>query len=412
MSLWRDREFLKVWTGSTISALGSRVSDLAIPLTAVLVLGAGAAEMGLLRAAENAPFIVLGLLAGVIVDRFRRRPILIASDLGAALLLVSIPAAAVLGVLRIEQLYVVGFLVGGLGVVAAVADQSLLPTLVGRARLVEGNAKFRMSGSVTDVVGPSLGGFLVQLFTAPVAIVVDAVSFLVSATFLGLARVGEAAPRPREQRAGIVREVGEGLGLVMGDRVIRTIMLTGATHNLFSNGMLVALYVLYATRELGLSPAALGIVFAAGGPGAILGSVLAGRAARAFGMGATLGLMQLLTGMARLMVPLAAGVFAIPVLMLGEFILGFARAVFNVNQLSLRQAATPDHLQGRMNASIRFLMWWITPIGALVGGVLGEAIGLWPTLLIAALGTVLASLWLLPSWLRTVREEPARAGTL
>lgn len=406
-ALSRDPEFLKFWAGQAIWWLVGPVSGLAIPLIAVVLLSAGPAEMGLLGAMRNLPFLVVGLLAGVIVDRVRRRPVLIATDLGQALLLGIVPAAAVIGVLRMELLYVVSFLTGSLGVIAIVAYQSFLPSLVGRDRLVAANSRLEGAASVAGIAGSAIGGFLIQAVTAPIALLASAAGPLVTAASLVWVRVAEPPPRDRHERGPIIGEIREGLVIVLGDARLRSILLCGATHNIFSNGMLVALYVLFATDRLGLTPVELGIVFAAGGPGSLLGAVFAGRLVQLGGLGPTIGSMQVLTGVARLAMPLAA-LSGLPVVLLalGEFTLGVARSIFNVNQLSLRQSITPDHQQGRMNASIRFLMWAVVPFGALLGGALGEAIGLLPTIWIGVAGTFAASLWIFLSPIGRMRERP------
>jgi MFS family permease len=401
-------DFLKFWIGQTISFFGSEVTALALPLTAVLVLGATPPEMGVLVATRNLPFLLVGLLAGVWVDRFRRRPILIASDLGNALLLGSIPVAALIGVLRIEQLYLVSFLTGIIMVISMVAYQSFIPSLVKRERLLESNSRLEVSSSVAGIAGPGLGGLLVQLLTAPVAILADSLSYLVSALFLGAIKTPEPPPIPHEQR-GTWRLVKEGMRVVLRNPVLRGIVSCGAVHNFFSR-MIEALYVLFVTQTLGIGPAWLGAILALGGPGALLGSLLASPAAKRFGIGPTCIGAQVLTGVSRLCIPLAGLALPLPaavvMLMLGQFLLGAARPIFNVNQVSLRQGITPDRLQGRVNATMRFIMWSVTPLGALLGGVLGAAIGLPQTLFIASIGVLLAFLPAYFSPLRVVREQP------
>jgi MFS family permease len=401
-------DFLKFLIGQTISFFGSEITALALPLTAVLVLGATPPQMGVLVATRNLPFLLVGLMAGVWVDRMRRRPILIASDLGNALLLGSIPVAALLAALTMEQLYVVSFLTGMIMVISMVAYQSFIPTLVRRERLLESNSRLEVTSSVAGIAGPGLGGLLVQVLTAPVAILVDALSFLVSAIFLGVIKTPEPPPIPHEQR-GTWRLVSEGMRVVVGNPVLRGIVTCGTVHNFFSR-MIDALYVLYATQALGVEPALLGVIFAIGGPGALLGALLAAPAAKRFGIGPTCIAAQVLTGVSRICIPLAGIMMPAPamvgVLMLGQFLLGVARPVFNVNQVSLRQGITPDRLQGRVNATMRFIMWAVTPFGALLGGVLGAAIGLRETLFIAATGVLLAFLAAYYSPLRVVREQP------
>jgi len=412
--LWHERDFVRLWSAHTISRFGSEVSLLAIPLTAALVLNASASQMGLLAAIEFAPFLLLSLFAGVWVDRLPRRYILIVGDIGRALLLGSIPVAAVLNVLHIEQLYVVGFASGVLTVFFDVADQAFLPALISREHLVEGNSKLEVSRSVAQIAGPGLGGALVQLFTAPLAVAVDALSFIASVAFL----LGIRTPEPprtqaSNEQASMLEEIKEGLGVVLGNPLLRSIAGCTGTSNLFSNAMF-ALFVLYATRELRIEPALLGVIFAAAGPGGLLGALFAERLARAFGLGRTIVASSWIGALSSLLVPLATGPkpLVVAMLIVSLFVVGVSNPVYNINQVSLRQAITPDRLQGRMNASMRFIVWGTIPIGALLGGTLGDAIGLWPTLLVAAVGQCLAPLFILVSPVRRLKEqpEPATAG--
>jgi MFS family permease len=409
--LWRRPEFVKLWAGQTISLFGSEISQLAIPLTAALVLNASPAQMGLLAAFEFAPFLLLSLLAGVWVDRLPRRPILIVADIGRAILLGSIPVAAILNTLRIEQLYLVGILSGALTVFFDVADQSYLPVLVNREHLVEGNSKLEMSRSVAQITGPGVAGALVQLVTAPLAVAVDAASFVASVIFLLFIRASEPPPVPQaDGPSSIWGELREGLAVVLGSPLLRSIAGCTGTSNLFHNAMF-AVYVLYLTRQLGIGPALLGLILAAAGPGALLGAVAAGRVAARFGLGTTIIGSALIGAAASLLVPLATGptVVLAGTLMLSQFIGGLTNPVYNINQVSLRQAITPDRLQGRMNASMRFLVWGTIPIGALLGGALGEVFGLWPTLLAMSVCGLLAPLWIVFSPVRSLRVQPASA---
>lgn len=410
--LWRHPEFLKLWAGQTISLFGSQVGELALPLTAVLVLNASASEMGLLMAAERAPFLLLSLLAGVWVDRLRRRPVLIAADLGRAFLLASIPAAALLGLLRMEQLYLVGLLVGVCTVFFDVAYQSYLPSLVGREDLVEGNSKLSMTQSAAAMVGPGLAGALVQLVTAPLALAADALSFLVSALSLRWIHATEPAPAADGRPRNIWAEVAEGLRLVLGSRLLRPIALCTGTFNLFSS-LWSAVFLLFMTRDLGLAPALVGLIFGIGGVGFLVGAVLAGRIAQRFGVGPTIVGSTLLSGAVSIPIALVGGPtpLVLVVLVLSQALMGLGLVVYNVTQVSLRQAITPDHLLGRMNASVRFIIWGTMPIGALVGGLLGDAIDLRPTLLLGAVGTTLAFLWVFFSPVRALREQPASVPT-
>lgn len=375
-----------------ISSVGSQVTALALPLAAVQLLAATPAQMGVLGAADTAAFLAFGLAAGVIADRMRRRSVLLATSLASAAVVLSVPLAYAAGVLRMEQLYAVAFAGGSLALIDQVAFQAMLPRLVGRDRVFETVTLVRAGDSVTAIAGPSAGGLLVQLLTAPIAIAADAASFLVQFLLTLAVRIDESVPA-RAAGTRVWHDVAEGLRYVFSEPSLRGLALGGAAHNFFSNGALVALYVLYASTTLGLSPVAIGVAFAAGGPAALLGSVLAGRYGRRRGMRWTLFDTQVLTGIARAFVPLAAlAPSPLAALVVGEFTLGIARSIANVNQLSMRLALTPDHLQGRMTASIRFLMWSVVPFGALAGGFAAERIGLVPTLAVAVAGTFVASL--------------------
>jgi MFS family permease len=370
--------------------------------------------MGLLGTFEFLPFLLLSLFAGVWVDRLPRRPILIVGDFGRALLLGSIPLAAVLGVLRIEQLYIVGLGTGVLTVFFDVADQAYLPALVNREHLIEGNSKLEVSRSVAQIAGPGVAGGLVQLITAPLAILVDAISFLISAVFVLFIRAAEPPEIAHQAKTSSMwRDLKEGLGVVLGNPLLRSIAGCTATANLFQNG-LMAVFVLYVTRELGIEPALLGVIFAAGGPGALIGAVLAGRVADRFGLGATIIGSSAATGISGVLVALAGGppLVVAAILVVSMFIGGMTNPIYNINQVSLRQAITPDRLQGRMNASMRFIVWGTIPIGALLGGVLGDAIGLYPTLALMAACEFLAPLWVLFSPVRQLKSQPLPASEI
>ncbi|MGI8553664.1 MAG: MFS transporter [Dehalococcoidia bacterium] len=404
--LWRHSEFNKLLAGQTISLFGSQVTFLALPLTAVLTLKANAAQMGLLGAAQYLPFLLVGLFAGVWVDRRRRRPILMWADLGRALLLGSIPLVALLGRLQMAQLYLIGFLTGILTIVFDVTHQSFLPALVGREELIAGNSRLQASASIAQIGGPGLAGIVVQIFTAPLAIFVDALSFLVSVLFLSLIRTPEPPVAPRAAGRSIWAEIGEGMRVVVGNPLLRAIAGCTATSNLFSF-MMQAVLILYVTRELGMSPALIGIIFGVGSVGALLGSLLAGHVARRFGLGRAIIGGIALALFANLLIPLAAKPlnFAVPLLIAVELVGGIGSAVYNINQVSLRQSITPDRLLGRMNASMRFIVWGTIPAGSLIGGFLGKAIGLRPTITVAVIGDLLAILWVPLSPVRTLRSS-------
>ena len=407
ISLWRHRDFLKLWGGETISQFGTQVTVLALPLTAVLTLEASSSELGLLNAARFAPFIAVILFAGVWVDRHRRRPILIQTNLGRALLIGFVPAAAFIGELRMELLYVVGFFVGVLTVFFDTAYQSYLPSLVGRSELTAGNTRLEASRSAAEVGGPGLGGLLVQVATAPYALLVDAVSFLVSGLTLATIRTEEPEPPKEDDHPRMVRAIKDGFAFTFSNRFLRPIAGEAATYNLFEQAIMTV-FVIYAVRELEFSAGLLGLIISVGAAGALAGAMLAPYPERRFGLGRTIvGAMVVgctiplalpaISGEAKTTVPLFALVF---------FVWGLAIAVSNVHVVSLRQASTPDDLLGRMNASYRFFTYGAIPIGALLGGFLGEAIGLRETLVVGALGLLLSLLWVAASAVPRLRELP------
>jgi MFS family permease len=404
-ALWQHRDFLKLWTGQTISEFGSQVSGLAIPAVAVLTLKASPFQVAALGTVEFLPFLLFTLPAGVWVDRWRRRWILIAGDLGRTVLLASIPVAYAFGHLTLAQLYVVGFVVGIHTVFFDVAYQSYLPQLVDRETLVEGNSKLQMTVSGAAIVGPGLSGGLIALFTAPYAIVVDAVSFLVSGGFTASIRKREEL-RPAAERRQLIVELKEGLRYVTGHRLLLPQALATGTSN-FGTNILFAVYFVYAYRYLHLTPAVLGLVGAIGAIGWLVGSWQADRLRRLLGVNGATILGMSMTGPSLLIVPFAPEHnLAIPFLAVSGMIGGFGAVVYNIQQVSLRQAITPERLQGRMNASMRFLVWGTIPVGSLVGGALATGFGVRTALFVGAGFGFLGILPVILSPLRRLREFP------
>jgi len=406
--LWRHREFLKFWAGAAISDVGSQVTLLAVPLIAALTLQATPWQMGLLAAAGGAPILLVGLFAGVWVDRVRRRPVMIATDLGRAALLLVIPVAAVAGVLCIEILYAVLLLTGALTVLFDVADMSMLPSLVASDRIVEANSKLQSTAAAAQVAGPSLGGVLVSLMTAPFALLADALSFLFSAAFIAGTRVSETAPDTRGAGAGVLGEITEGFRAVIHDRILLALAGASATTILFGR-MFMAVYVLYMTRDLGLSAMGIGLVFATGGVGSFAGSVVAEPLARRFGPGPTMIGAQVAFGLTGMMVPVAVLVpsWALAMVIASEFAQWMAILIYWAVAISVRQAIVPDRVLGRVNATMRFLAGGANPIGAVIGGALGGAIGVPLTLVVASFGMLLGFLWPLLSPVRGLFLMPA-----
>ncbi|MGH2585388.1 MAG: MFS transporter [Dehalococcoidia bacterium] len=406
-ALLRQPVFLLFWTGQTISAFGTQITALALPLTAVLTLGASPVQMGLLSAAHTGPLLILGLFAGVWVDRLRRRPILIAADLGRGMLLATIPPAALLGLLSMEQLYTVALGTGVLTTFGTVAHASFVPAVVGREYLTEGNSRLAMSSQAAGVLGPGLAGGLVQMVTAPVAILLDALSFAASAFCLIINRVSEVPPPTPKQREHVWNEIGQGLRFVWRNQMIRALCIATGTFNLFG-GALWAVFVLYATRVLRVEPGALGVALAVGGCGGLLGALIAGHAVRRFGLGRVFLSALIVTGASVSLLPMAhvVPVAKAPLLTAQMLLFGLGNVIFSVNAVSLLQALTPERVLGRVTATTRIIAGGSSPIGVVVGGVLGGALGLPPTLWIVAAGVFLAVPWLWFSPVRTLRHIP------
>jgi len=363
-------------------------------------------QMGLLAAADIGSQFLMGLVAGAWVDRLRRRPVLIIGDLGRAALLGTIPLAAVLGRLSMTHLYAVAFSAGILTIFFDVADQSYLPTLIRREDLVEGNSKLAASASVSEVAAFGLGGWLVQWLTGPIAILFDAVSFLISAAFIGSIRTPERPPRRGAEPSSLRDEIVEGMRTVMRTPLLRGIAGCSLTASL-SFRIFGAVFILYVTRELGFAPGVQGMIWAVGGVSSLVAAVLAGRAAARFGLGPTMVGGVIVMGLSLALLPLARGATLLALLLLVAQQFGDGGfAVYDITQTSLRQAITPGRVLGRVNASIRFGVLGAMLAGSLIGGTLGETIGLRWTLAVAACGVLLSSLWLVFSPVRTLTEGP------
>lgn len=402
----RQPGFPRLWLGQSVSLLGSQVTLVALPLTAVLTLHAGAGQMGLLRMASSVPFLLFGLLAGAWVDRRSRLSVLTFSSLGQAALLALIPTLALWHGLRIEVLYAIAFLIGILTVLFDVAYQAFLPSLVRLESLVDANSKLETSRSMAQVIGPSLGGVLVQLVTAPLAILADAGSFVVLAAMLRSIRDPESRPDPVE-RPSLLREVREGLRALLGQPVLRAITISTTLVNL-TISILTPILLLYLARTLHLTPTLIGVLLMVAGLGGVLGALAGGAAARWMSAPLVIGLGLVLCGVGCLLIAAATGplllVMAMLVAGLGAW--GFGVPFSNVNQLTLRQALTPARLQARVHATSRTLTWGAIPIGALVGGQLGEHVGLRPTLAISGFGTLAAALTAYVGVLIATRHRP------
>jgi MFS family permease len=403
--LRRQPEYAKLWSGQAISAVGSRITTVAMPLTAVVVLHASAAQMGVLAALTMLPHLLFGLPAGVWVDRISRRAILVVADVGRAVALGVVPLLAVLGLLRIEHLYVVAVLTGTMTLFFDTAATTLVPALVGRENLVRANSAWVLSNTVANTVGPSLGGLLVQVLTAPVAIAFDAVSFLLSTGCSLLVRVAEA-PR-RRGRVRLWPDTFEGLRSLFAGPILRPVAVS-ATAGAFAGAMQGALLVLYLVRDLALTPAQVGLAFAVAGGASVGGALLARAWSERLGPGPSYIAGQFLFGTGVLVMAAATGPTAavLAMLLVALVLTGGGPPLFQVPQVTLRQSLTPEHVLGRVNAAWRFLVFGVQPLGALLGGALGAAIGPRAALVVSGLGVLAASLRVFRSPVRSLRQIP------
>ncbi|GGW59980.1 MFS transporter [Streptomyces caelestis] len=412
-ALWRDAEFMKFWTGEGISQIGAQVTTLALPLTAVLTLDATSSEVGLVNAASYAPFLLVTLLVGVWVDRVRKRPLMIAANAGRALLVSAVPLLAVLDLLRIEFVYVAALLIGVLTVVFDVAYQSYLPTLIGKEHLVEGNSKLQGTSSLAQIGGPGLAGLLIGWATAPYALLINGGSYLVSVVSLLAIRRPEPPPAQPEQRTGLWRSVGDGIRIIWQSAHLRACALQSGLYNMCWMS-LQTVFVLYAARRLDLSPGTIGLLLGTGAVGSLGGSLVARGLKRVMGLGPAILGALLLCCVAPVVIPLApanGGIVTLALMVAAFALIGAGGTMANIHIISLRQSITPDELLGRMNAGYRFVSWGMLPLGALIGGWLGDLIGLRETLFVTAAAFLSAVLvvFLSPVW--RLKDFPAQIGT-
>jgi MFS family permease len=403
--LWHHLDFRRLWIGETVSQFGTMISQLALPLVAILVVHASTFEVGLLTAFETAAFLIVGLPAGAWVDRMRFRAVLIVNDVIRAAALGSVPLAQMMGVLTIGQLYAVALVTGISTVFFDVAYQSYLPELVERTLLVEGNAKLQASESVSQIAGPSAGGLLIQVLTAPYAVLVDALSFLWSAAWVSSIQARPPKPERKPDRH-LRREIGEGLRFVLGNRLLRSIAMCTGSSNLFSSMALAVFYVLLA-RDLHLSPGWIGAIMSTSAIGGLVGSLVASRFARRVGQGPAIWISALFIGPCGFVAPFVHRDWTLGLLALAQIGMWMGVVIYNITQVSFRQGLCPPALLGRMNATMRFLVWGTMPLGGFLGGVLGATIGVRETLLVVAIGGSLAFLPVYLSPLRRMRELPA-----
>ena len=406
--LWHHLDFRRLWIGETVSQFGTQITFLALPLVAILVLHASTFEVGLLTALDTLGFLIVGLPAGAWVDRMRFRSVLILNDLVRAIALGSIPLAQALGVLTIGQLYVVAVVAGVSTVFFDVAYQSYLPDLIDRQALVEGNAKLQASESVSQIAGPSVGGALIQALTAPYALVVDAFSFLWSAGWVAAIQVRPPKPERKPDRH-LGREIKEGVAFVVKNPMLRAIAMCTGSSNLCSSMSFAVFYVLLA-GQLHVSAGIIGLIMATSAIGGLIGSLIADRVARKLGQGPTIWMSIVVGAPVGFVVPFVHKDWTLVLLAVAQIFWWGTVVVYNITQVSFRQGLCPPQLLGRMNATMRFLVWGTMPLGGLLGGILGETVGVRETLLISAIVTALVWVPVYFSPLRWLRELPTWAG--
>ena len=416
-SLWRHRDFMMIWSAATVSILGSQVTLIAVPFIALTMLGASVFQVSLLAAVEMLPFLLFTLPAGAWLDRVRRKPVLVGADICRGVVLMSIPVAYVAGSLTIGQLFGVAFITGTLTALFDVADQSYLPAILDRDDLVEGNAHLQISYSVAQIGGPTLGGNLIAIVAAPMAIAIDSLSFFISGGFISAIRRREEVPprrlgesgRPRSMRS----EIAEGLRYVVGNRYLRPIAACTGISNLFAAALFGVFPVLIWT-ELRLPPAFFGTVMGAASVGFLAGAALASRLPDSLGIGRTIVVSAALGSPAFLLLTLTPEDLdlAAVTLFVGWFVAGMSQVIYNVAQISLRQAVTPADMQSRMNATMRFIVWGTIPIGSVMGGVLATVLPVRAALILAALASFTSVVPVLASPLWSLLEIPAETDAL
>jgi MFS family permease len=405
-SLWHDRNFLTLWSGQALSQFGAQISEIAVPVLAVLLLDATEFQIGVLTAANVAAFLLVGLPAGAWIDRMRKRRVMIAADVVRAVALAFVPLLWTLGMLQMWHLFVIAGILGIATVFFDVSYQSIVPSLVRPSQIAEANGKLQSTYELANIAGPGVGGWLVGVISAPLAVLATAGTYVVSAIALLLTRDHEP-PRAQEDRGPLLREIWEGLHFVFTEKLLRRIVGTTGTSNFFHT-ISMTLLPLFLLRELGFSPASMGLIFSLGAIGGLLGAMATPHIVRWIGEARAIPLSSLAFSGIALLLPLAASVPAVafPLLVVQFFVGSFTVLLYNITQVTFRQRITPARLLGRMNASVRFVVWGVMPIAALLAGGLGTWLGVVPTMWIGAIGQVLSAAFVVigPFW--TMRELP------
>ena len=409
-SLWQNGSFRRLWTASTISVFGSLVTRMALPFVAILTLHANSFDIALVRSMDLIAGLAVGLVAGAWVDRLRRRPLMIWTDLGRAVILATIPIAAIGGWLSLAQLLVVAFLTAVLTTFFDVADNAYLPSIVPRRDLMRANGALAATGSVSEFAAFGSAGLLVQLLSGPFTIAIDAVSFVISALFIGSIRVKEPPPPPKADREPVMREIATGLRLVIAHPVLRALTLASmAMAGLW--GVFGATWYLFAFDVIGLDAATIGIIAAAGGASSLVGAVLASRLGRRVPVGRLLIGTMLMAAVGHVFIPLApagAPLIAIAFFLLQQLVADSAATVYDIIEVSIRQSVVHDRQLGRVNATVHVATLLAQLVCTLGAGALALYIGLRETTFIAPLGGVLAAIFLWASPVRRMKQiEPA-----
>lgn len=404
-SLWRDRNFMTMWSGQALSQFGAQLTELAVPVLAVLLLQATELEVGVLSAANVAAFLLVGLPAGAWIDRMRKRHVMIAADLVRAIALAVVPLLWLAGVLEIWHLIVVAAIVGVATVFFDVSYQSIVPSLVRSDQIAEANGKLQATYELANIAGPGVGGWLIGIVTAPFAVLATAGTYLVSALALVFTRDHE--DRAPTEHGPILRDIWEGLRFVFTEKLLRRIVGTTGASNFFST-ISMTLLPLFLLRELGFSPAAMGVVFSLGAVGGLVGAMATPHIVRWIGEARAIPVSSLGFSLVAMLLPVAAMVpsIAFPLLIAQSFVVTFTVLLYNITQVTFRQRITPSRLLGRMNASVRFVVWGVMPIAALLAGGLGTWLGVVPTMWIGAAGQLASAAFVVfgPFW--TMRDLP------
>ena len=406
--LRRSPSFIWLWTGQTISVVGSQLSGLALPVFAVTVLGVTEAQLGLLGTFDNAAFLVFALLAGAWVDRWVKRRVMIVADLVRMVSVAAIPILYFTGLFQFWHLLVLGAIIGTATVFFDVASQSIIPILFKDEQIGAANSALETSGQIAGIGGPSLVGWLLLFLKAPFLLLADAVSFLVSALTLSFIRDQEV-PKPTEDRRPLREEIAEGLKFVWNQPLIRRISFTTATSNLF-NSLAMVLFPIFILRYLDISVGVWGLMMSVASVGGLLGAMSASKLMKLIGEGQLIVYSAVASGLVFLVIPIVAFLpheVAPWILTVVEFCISFLVLTYNITQVSARQRLCPKPLLGRMNASIRFMVWGVMPIGSLIGGLIGQGFGVVTALIVGAVGNFFSALWIFFSPLRTMRTMPS-----